>query len=406
MPLSKDTLDQLLDEADGQDLFGQGGLISELTARLAERALEAEMTHHLGYDKHDPAGRGSGNSRNGHSSKTLQTEYGSLAIEVPRDRIGTFEPQIVPKHQRRLKGFDDKVIALYAKGMSVRSIQEHLEELYGTEVSRQLISAVTDAVLEDARAWQSRPLEAVYPVLFLDALYVKIRRPEGVRNCAIYTAIGINVDGMRSVLGLWVCPHADTERASFWLSVLTELRNRGVEDVFYCCVDGLTGFEQAIEAAFPQALVQQCVVHLVRQSLRYVSWKDRKAVAASLRRVYQAPTAEAARSALDEAKVAWPKYPHLVGPWERAWGRVVPLFSLLPAVRRALYTTNQIEALNRSLRSVVKTRGSFPSEAAALKVLYLAAERQAKKWQKAVSYWPEAQSSFAVLFPGRMPEHS
>ncbi len=403
MPLSNDLLDRLLTEADGQDLFGQEGLLSELTTRLAERALEAELTHHLGYPKHAPDGRRSGNSRNGHTPKTVQTEHGPVTINVPRDRNADFEPQIVPKHQRRLAGFDEKVIALYARGMSARSIQEHLQELYQADVSRTLISTVTDAVLDDARAWQSRPLEAIYPIVFLDALYIKVRRPEGIRKCAVYIAIGVNIDGIRSVLGLWMGEH---EKASFWLSVLTELANRGVSDVFYCCVDGLSGFEEAIEAVFPQAIVQQCIVHLARQSLRYVAWGERKDVAASLRAIYQAATVEAAEAALEQAERAWPKYPHLVRPWQSAWTRVIPFFSFLPAVRRALYTTNQIESLNRSLRQVLKTRGSFPTEQAALKVLYLSLERRSQAWSHTVvPYWGQAQSAFSILFPDRMPTH-
>lgn len=323
-------------------------------------------------------------------------------MKVPRDRQGTFEPQLVPKYVRSLPGFDDRVIALYSRGLSTREITEHLEEIYQTTVSRDLISRVTDAVIEDAEAWQNRPLERVYPLLYLDALYVKMRTPAGVRKRAVYVALGVNLEGYKDVLGLWV---ADEEKASFWLRVLTELKNRGLEDVFICCVDGLTGFEEAIEVAFPKTIVQQCIVHLVRRSTRYVTQRDRKAVCADLRTVYTAPTAEAARHALTEAEAKWTKYPHLTEPWKRAWDRVTPFFDFPERIRRIIYTTNTIESLNRSLRRVLKTRGAFPNEQAARKVLYLAIARKSATWRtKGVDYWRETYGHFHILFRERIPD--
>lgn len=399
MALSKELLDQLLAEAGERELLGPSGLIKELTGRLIERALEAEMTDHLGYQKHHTAAKDTPNSRNGHSKKTLKGEEGTIEIRIPRDREGGFEPKLVPKHTRRLPGFDEKVIALYAGGLSVRQIQEHVEELYQVEISPELISSITDSVLADVKAWQARPLEAEYPVVYLDALFVKVRRTEGIRKQAVYVALGINREGRKEVLGLWM---AEQERASFWLSVLSELKNRGLQDVLFFAVDGLKGFEQAIEAVYPQALAQQCIVHLIRSSTRYVSHEDRKAVCASLRAVYTAPTAEAARDALERARDAWPKYPHLTRPWETAWDRVIPFFSFPPGLRKVLYTTNAIESLNRQLRRVLKTRGAFPNEESVYKVLYLAIERASKKWTREVYHWREAMLCFEILFPNRL----
>lgn len=403
MTLRKELIDELLKESEGKDLFGKDGLISELTGRLVERALEAEMTEHLGYEKNSPAASQHPNSHNGHTPKTLRGKTGTVRVKVPRDRQGTFEPQLVPKHVRSLPGFDERVIALYGRGLSTREITEHLEEIYQTSVSRDLISRVTEAVMEDAEAWQNRPLEAIYPLLYLDALYVKMRTPAGVRKRAVYVALGVNMEGRKDVLGLWV---ADEEKASFWLRVLTELKNRGLEDVFICCVDGLTGFEEAIEVAFPKTIVQQCIVHLVRRSTRYVTWADRRVVCGDLRSVYKAPTAEAARRALEEVEAKWTKYPHLTEPWKRAWDRVIPFFDFPEHIRRIIYTTNAIESLNRSLRRVLKTRGAFPNERAAQKVLYLAIARKSATWQaKSVDYWRETYGHFHLLFWERIPDN-
>ena len=325
MTIRKELLDELLKASEGQDLFGPDGLLNELTGRLVEQALEAELTEHLGYKKYSPAARQHANSRNGHTPKTLRGKTGTVQVKVPRDREGSFEPQLVPKHTRSLPGFDERVIALYGRGLSTREITEHLEELYHTRVSRELISRITEAVMEDAELWQNRPLEQVYPLLYLDALFVKMRTPSGVRKRAVYVALGVNLEGHKEVLGLWM---ADEEKASFWLGVLTELKNRGLKDVFICCVDGLAGFEEAIEVALPKTIVQQCIVHLVRRSTRYVASTDRKAVCQDLRRVYQAPTAEAARRALEEASAKWAKYPHLDSPLAGSLGPGHPVLRL------------------------------------------------------------------------------
>lgn len=402
MPIPDHLIDHLLSTADSDELLGSGGLLRELSGRLVSRALEAEMDHHLGYAKAQAPPPGQANRRNGTSSKTLLTEHGPVTLAQPRDRQGSFEPQIVPKHQRRLDGFDAHVVALYARGMSCREIEAHLSEIYGTHVSRQLVSAVTDAVLEEAHAWQSRPLEQVYPVVYFDALFVKMRRQEGVRNQAVHVALGVGVDGKKDVLGLWL---HEAESSRFWLSALTELKNRGVDDIFYACVDGVAGFAEACRAVYPEVVVQQCVVHLVRQSLRGVPQKDRKAVAARLRAVYAAPTVEAAERALSAFEAEWgERYPAAPAVWRRAWERVIPMFAFVPAVRRLLYTTNPVESVNRRLRRVLKTRGAFVHADAVRKVLFLALGNASKRWTRCVAHWPEAISAFTILFPERMPE--
>ena len=369
--LRPELLDELLaDYETPEDLLGDEGLFKQLKKALLERALGAELTDHLGYEKGDPAGRGSGNSRNGHSGKTVLTEDGEVDLEVPRDRNGSFEPAIVPKGERRLDGFDDRILSLYARGMTVREIQGHLHELYRVEVSPDLISRVTDAVLEEVREWQNRPLDAVYPVVFFDALRVKIRDEGLVRNKAVYLALGITCQGEKEVLGLWI---EQTEGAKFWLKVMNELRTRGVGDVLIAVVDGLTGFPDAIATVFPQTAVQTCIVHLIRNSLTFVSWKDRKKVMPDLKAIYRAETAEAAATRLEEFEAAWgSSYPAVAPAWRRAWEHVVPMFAFPPAIRKLIYTTNALESLHRSLRKIIKTRGSFPSDEAATKLLYLA----------------------------------
>ena len=343
-----------------QALFGAGGILQQLKGALMERMLEAEMTEHLGYEPSAVEGRGTGNSRNGHTPKMVTTESGPVLIRVPRDRAGTFEPQLVPKHARRLEGFDEHVLSLYARGMSMREIQEHLRHLYGTEVSPDLITRVTDAVLEQAREWRERPLEAVYPVLYLDALFVSVRDGGTVTKKAIYVAMGITTRGTRDVLGLWIEP---TEGARTWLSVLTELRNRGVQDVFFVCCDGLSGFAQAVEATFPRATTQTCVVHLIRASLRYVGDADRKHVVAALREVYGADTEAAAVQAFDAFVQRWAtKYPAVVRLWRSRWNEIVPFLAFPKEIRRILYTTNAIESLNSQLRRVLRPKGSFPND--------------------------------------------
>lgn len=398
MDIKPEVLDELLKGIKTQDdLAGPNGLLKALTKALVERALEGELTHHLGYEKNDPVGYGNGNSRNGKSRKTLKSEQGEVEIAVPRDRQGSFEPQLVRKHQTRWDGLDEKIIALYSRGMTVRDIQAQLEEMYGVEVSPGLISEVTDAVLDEVKAWQNRPLESMYPVLYLDALMVKMRHEGRVENRAVFVAIGIDEEGQKDVLGLW---SAANEGAKFWLSVMTELKNRGLRDVYIVCTDGLRGFPQAIEAVFPQAQVQTCIVHLIRASLNYVSWKERKTVAADLKPIYKAPTAEAAQEALDEFRAKWPKHQVVADVWTRNWERVIPFFQFPEDIRRIIYTTNAVESLHMSLRKVTKNRGSFPNEEAAFKLLYLALRNVSKKWST-VQGWREAMRQFEIVFPGR-----
>jgi putative transposase len=398
MDIKPEVLDELLKGIKTQDdLAGPNGLLKALTRALVERALEGELTHHLGYEKNDPVGYGNGNSRNGKSRKTLKSEQGEVEIAVPRDRQGSFEPQLVRKHQTRWDGLDEKIIALYSRGMTVRDIQAQLQEMYGVDVSPGLISEVTDAVLDEVKAWQSRPLENMYPVLYLDALMVKMRHEGRVENRAVFVAIGVDEEGQKDVLGLW---SAANEGAKFWLSVMTELKNRGLRDVYIVCTDGLRGFPQAIESVFPQAQVQTCIVHLIRASLNYVSWKERKTVAADLKPIYKAPTAEAAQEALDEFRAKWPKHQVVADVWTRNWQRVIPFFQFPEDIRKIIYTTNAVESLHMSLRKVTKNRGSFPNEEAAFKLLYLALRNVSKKWST-VQGWREAMRQFEIVFPGR-----
>lgn len=410
MPFSADALDALLQEHQGTNglvsadsMFGVDGLLDQLTKALVERALQGEMTHHLGYQKHEPSGRNTGNSRNGTSSKTVKGKRGALRLEVPRDREGEFEPQIIPKGQRRFDGFDERVLSLYARGLSVREIQAHLEEIYHTNVSPDLISTVTDAVLDEVQTWQKRPLDAVYPIVYLDALQLKIKTEGRIENRAIYLALGINIYGHKEVLGLWA---SQNEGAKFWLGVVTELRNRGVEDIFIACIDGLKGFPEAIEAVFPQTQVQLCLVHLVRHSLAFVASKDRKEVAADLKAIYQAPSGEQAALELEAFSGKWDGcYPLIAKSWRSNWTRLIPMFGYPPEIRKAIYTTNAIESLNRSLRKVVKTRASFPNETAAFKLLYLALQNIQKKWTMPIPNWGRAINAFAILFEKRMPQN-
>jgi putative transposase len=392
---SPEILDQIL--AGGslkpEDLAGEDGLFRRLKKALLERALGAELTHHLGYEKGDPAGRGTGNSRNGTSSKALLTDDGEIEIEVPRDRAGTFEPVIVAKGQTRFDGFDEKIISLYGRGMTVREIQGHLAELYGTEVSPDLISKVTDAILDEVREWQSRPLETIYPVVFFDALRVKIRDEGMVKNKAVYVVLGITASGEKDVLGLWI---EQTEGAKFWLKVMNDLRNRGVADILIAVVDGLKGFPEAINSVFPKATVQTCIVHLIRNSLSFVSWKDRKAILPSIKAVYHAENADAALLRLEEGK----RYPAIGAAWRRAWEHVIPFFAFAPEIRKMIYTTNAVEALNRSLRKIIKTRGSFPNDEAAMKLLYLAIRNAGIHWRRPVA-WTAAMGQFAIQFGER-----
>lgn len=397
-----DLIDQLLASYEKpEDLTGESGILKQLTARLLERAMEAEMTEHLGYEKHAPEGRGMPNSRNGTRSKTLKTDQGEIEIEVPRDRASTFEPQLVKKRQTHFTGFDEKILALYARGMTVRDIQGHLEEMYGVDVSPDLISRATSAVMEDVVAWQNRPLDEVYPIVFLDALVVKIRDQGVVRNKSVYLAIGVSIHGTREVLGLWI---EQSEGAKFWLKVMNELKTRGVHDVLIVCCDGLKGFPEAIESVFPKATVQTCIVHMIRNSLRYVSYKDRKAVVKDLKPIYTAANRAAAEAALTAFETKWGRrYEMISASWRANWERVVPFLDFPPEVRRVIYTTNQIEALNSSLRKLLQYRGHFPNDEAVTKILYLALRRLEKKWERTLWNWSAVLGQFAVFFQGRIP---
>lgn len=385
---------------DPKDLFGPEGLFQRLKGALVERILEAEMSEHLGYEANQTCGRARSNTRNGHTFKTLQTETGPLEIEVPRDRKGTFEPKLVAKHQRRLDGFDEKVLALYARGLSTRDIQGHLYDVYGTEISPELISRVTDAVSDEVRGWQQRPLEEIYPIVYLDALYLPIREGGVVVKKAAYLAMGVTLEGDREVLGLWL---QQAEGAKFWLHVLTELKNRGVRDILYVCCDGLTGFPKAIGDAFPQATVQTCIVHMIRNSLRYVGYQERKEVVASLKPIYTAATEDAAEDALKALETKWnKKYPSIAKSWRTRWSEVIPFLSYPHEIRKMLYTTNCIESLNSQLRKAIRPKGAFPNDDAALKVLFLAIQRAAVKWKRPV-FWNSTRAQLAIHFPGRIP---
>ena len=398
--------DALLDELlkgcrTPEDILGEHGLLKQLTKRMVERALEAEMSDHLGYEAYAPEGRGTGNSRNGKTKKTVQSDAGQFEIEVPRDREGSFEPQLVRKRQRRLDGFDDKVLALYARGLSTREIQAQLEELYGVEVSPALISNVTDAVYEEVRAWQSRPLAAVYPILYFDALYVKSREDGPVKNKAVYLALGINLEGEKELLGLWM---NETEGAKFWLSVFNDLKSRGVEDCFIACVDGLKGLPEAIEAVFPKTQVQLCIVHKVRGSLKYVPWKERKAVAADLRAIYGAATLLEAEQALERFSERWDdKYPAITPSWRADWQRLTVFFDYPPEVRKVVYTTNAIESLNYSMRKVLKNRGAFPNDESIMKLMFMGLKNVARKWTRPIRDWKAALNQFIILYGDRVP---
>ncbi len=394
-------LDELLKGHRPEDILNEGGLVQDLTRRLMERALEGEMTDHLGYEKHASEGRDRGNSRNGRTSKRVKTGEAEFEIEVPRDREGSFEPVLVPKGRRRLPGFDDRVIALYARGMTTRDIQSGLKEMYGVDVSPSLISAVTDSVLDDVKVWQSRPLDAVYPVVYLDAIHVKMRSSGHVQNTAVYVALAINVEGNKELLGLWV---GEAEGAKFWLSVLTELRNRGLRDILIAAIDGLKGFPEAIEAVYPKTNIQLCIVHMVRNSLRYVPWKERKAVAADLRTIYKADTVEEAEQALDAFEEKWgDQYPMVVKSWRSNWANLITFFDFPKEIRKVIYTTNAIESLNSQLRKVVKKKGAFPTPESVRKVMYLAMMRASQRWSRPVKDWARALNHFAVAFEGRLP---
>jgi len=399
--LPAEALQDALKGLEPEEVTGPGGLLTQLAGRVIETALGAELSEHLGYPPGQAPPGGAANVRNGSTAKTLKTDLGPVQVRTPRDRDGSFEPQLVAKRQTRLAGLDQRIIGLYAGGMSVRDIAEHLTELYGTEIRRDTISRITDAVLEDVAAWRSRPLDAVYPIVYLDALMVKVREDRSVRSRACYLAIGVTVEGERDVLGIW---WQETEGAKFWLAVLNDLHHRGVQDVLICCVDGLTGFPEAIEAVFPHAWVQTCIVHQIRSSMRYVTYRDRRAVAASLRPVYAAVNAEDAEQALNAFDEQWgTRYPMIAQSWRQRWSYITPFLALPADLRRAVYTTNSIENLNRQIRKSIKTRGHFPDEQAATKLIYLAILKAENKWRKAYN-WAGALRGLKIHFADRLPD--
>src|SRR3954470_7147311 len=397
--LPPEALEDALKGLEPDEITGPGGLLTQLAGRVIETALAAELTEHLG---HPPGGLAQGpNVRNGAGRKTIKTDLGPVEIKTPRDRDASFEPKLVAKRQTRLAGLDDKILGLYAGGMSVRDIAAHLSELYGTEIGRDTISRVTDAVLEDVAAWRTRPLEAVYPIAYFDCLMVKVREDRSVRTRACYLAIGVTVEGDREVLGIW---WQETEGSKFWLAVLNDLAQRGVGDILVCCVDGLTGFPEAIEAVFPQAWVQTCIVHQIRASMRFVTYQDRKKVAADLKPVYRAVNADAAETALHAFEEKWgQRYPMIAASWRARWEHIVPFLSLPADLRRAVYTTNSIENLNRQIRKTIKTRGHFPDEQAATKLIYLAIQRSERKWRRAY-HWTGALRGLKIHFGDRLPD--
>ena len=401
--IPKELLDQLLSSAGGEAaLKDPQGLLQELTAAVVGRALEAELDEHLGYGSGETPPEEQSNRRNGRGRKRLRTSQGEVEVAIPRDREGTFEPQLVPKHQRQFAGFDDKILAMYARGMTVRDIRAHLEEMYGVEVSPDLISRVTDSVVDELRVWQSRPLESVYCIVYLDALVVKIRAKGVVQNRSIYLAVGVSTDGTREVLGMWV---QQTEGAKFWCGILEELRQRGVQDILVLCADGLTGMGEAVEAIFPRAVFQTCIVHVIRSSTRFVPWKDRKAVCADLRAIYTAADIKAAEQALIEFEEKWnDSFPTVARSWRNRWDDIIPFLEYPAEIRRAIYTTNAIEALNRNLRKALKNRGHMPSDDAALKLLYLALRHDRKGSVRRQRTWNRALNQFAIYFEGRLPE--
>lgn len=401
MKISKEILDELLKDCKTTpDLFGEGGILKQLTTALVERALEAELSTHLGYEKHERKSNLGSNSRNGYSTKTIQGEFGSAEISVPRDRSGEFEPQLVRKGQNRLSGLDDKIISLYARGMSVRDIQAQLEEMYGVEVSPTLISNVTDAVIDEVKQWQNRPLNAVYPIVYLDCLVVKVRDSGKVINKSLYFALGVNMEGHKELLGMWISPN---EGAKFWLSVLTEIQNRGVKDIFIACVDGLTGFPNAIETVFPKTQVQLCIVHMVRNSVAFVSWQQRKQVCKDLKAIYSAATESEAEFNLELFAEKWDKlYPSIAKSWRSHWQHIIPFFTYPAEIRKVIYTTNAIESMNSSLRKVIKSQQIFPTDDAAFKLVYLAMRNISKKWTMPIKEWKPALNRFAIEFEGRL----
>jgi len=397
MAFSKEILDEILKDYHGpDDFYGQDGIMKQLTKALVERTMQAELTEHLGYEKNDQGKKQIENRRNGKTTKELRTDQGPMTIEVPRDREGSFEPQIVPKHQREFRGFDDKILSMYALGLTTRQIQDHLKDIYAVEVSPELISRVTDGVKELVSEWRSRPLEPFYPVLFLDALRVNIRDGATVVKKSVYLALAIRLDGQKELLGLWI---EQNEGAKFWLSIMNELKTRGVKDILLAAVDGLTGFPDAIAAVFPKTEVQLCIVHMVRNSVRFVPYKDRKAVTTDLKKIYLAPSAELALAALDEFADGWDKkYPMISKSWRNRWNEVIPFFKFSPEIRKAVYTTNAIESVNYTIQKIIKHRQSFPNDDAAMKLIFMGLKNISKKWTMPIRDWGSALNQFSVIY--------
>ncbi len=404
MTIDKKIIDQLMkDYQSPEDIFGKDGVFKQLQKAMLERVLEGEMTHHLGYEKNDPRGNNSGNSRNGKNKKTMKGEFGEMDIEVPRDRNGDFEPQFIKKRQTRFDGFDDKIIALYSRGLSTRDIQAQIRDLYGVEISPELVSTVTGEVMKEVTEWQNRPLAPLYPIVYLDAIVVKVKEEGHIRNKSVYIALGINLDGKKELLGMWI---EQTEGAKFWLRVITELNNRGVKDIFIACVDGLKGFEQAIHSVFPHTQVQLCIVHMIRNSLKYVSFKDRKKLAGDLKEIYQATNENEAKAGLESFSEKWDKkYPLISRSWRNNWELVIPFLSYPDYIRKAIYTTNAIESVNRSLRKVLKTKGSFPNDDSVMKLMYLAMRNISRRWTMPIRDWGLALNQFGIIFEERLEDH-
>ncbi len=400
--IKEDVIDEILAcRTPGEDLLGSEGLVGQIVKRLLERTLQEELSEHLGYEKGETSSQPRENTRNGSSAKRVLTDHGGIELEIPRDRNGTFEPKIVKKNQTRLKGIEDRILSLYSRGMTVRDIRAHLEEMYGVDVSPALISRVTDAVAEDIQAFRTRPLGRVWPIVYLDALSVRVRDRGVVSRKSVYLAIGVNLEGTKEVLGIWI---EGSEGAKFWLKVVNELKNRGVEDIFIACVDGLKGFPEAIEAVFPKTVVQTCIVHVLRNSTAYVSYKDRKQVLKDLKPIYTAANRDAAMTALDAFDKTWGhRYPMICQSWLANWEQIVPFLDFPPDIRRAIYTTNAIESINSQIRKLIKNRGHFPNDDAAIKLIYLALNNAEKRWTMPIKHWKRALNQFAIRFEGRVP---
>ncbi|MEX2381670.1 MAG: IS256 family transposase [Opitutales bacterium] len=404
-PKIKDELiDELLANYTGpDDLVGPDGILTELKKRLINRVMDSELTTHLGYDKHERADAQKANSRNGHSPKSVRSTDGKISVNVPRDRDGDFEPLLIPKHQRHFDGFDSCIVSLYSRGLGVREIQEHLKEIYKVEVSATLISNATEAVCEEVKAWQNRSLDAVYPIVYFDAIVVKIRHEGKVSNRAIYLALGVNTQGHKEVLGMW---SSESEGAKFWLGVATELKNRGVSDIFICCVDGLSGFGAALESVFPNTRIQRCIVHMIRNSLKFVGWKERKEVAAELKNIYKASTVAGAKMALEAFRAKYDdRFPAIGKSWEANWDQVIPFFDYPEDIRKVIYTTNAVESLNSSFRKISRHRNLFPTIDSLFKLFYLSLKNISKKWNRPIHNWSGALNRFAIEFEGRMPHN-